>query len=1021
MGTMDLNPEQRDAVEAEGPLAVIASAGTGKTTVLTRRFVRHLAQGLPPARLLAFTFTEKAAREMKERILASAELGPEALPELNVSTMHAFCGDVLRRHGDLLGLSSDFAVLDERAHAAMTRRRFKTFANRALTEGVPAFAEFYSRYGSLRLFASMEELNRVNLVLLEGRALSCRLDGDDGAMTAFVAANKELQEMLLRERVENGTLSYDDLETLVIRLFRDHPSVKRKLQQRFDRILVDEFQDTSPRQFEILKHLFDPGCNSLFAVGDPKQAIYGFRHADAFTFQGLQDLVLQAGGRVIVLTRTFRTPRRLQSFFNAAFPMLLNREGTALYYAAVTENPEEGLVAAATSASSGASEEEEIETIAGRVADFVTGLTRAGEEPSSIAILAPTRKHFKETEKALEARGIPVVAEKRSDHFDEDLALLFFHALNALSGRHDPVTISGLLRNPLVGFGEAFLAALLSCGAKNPLTSPDTAAPAAASPEETSRWTKLRETWHGLAEAAVHLSASEVCASLFHVLLPDADARHLKIFAEFSAILESWRRQGAFSASGAAELLRELAEGGAQTKTPESEEAGVRLLTVHGAKGLEFGHVLVLPGGRDAPSRVPFLWDKNLGFAFKTPANGPETGLAAELENSAAYAELKTALEPLEHAETARLAYVALTRSRGRLYLFPDKARGKEFAAALAKNPDDTAPVKTFNDWLYWLAGRPEVEKGVPVIASRPGPPAPSQGGPVPVDPPETDDLKKTNVHPVPKPSLSVTALETFARCPKKFQLAYVENRAPSIRRKFSRARKRVSNASGNALKSLDPAERGTLLHEILQFYDPARGNLDEVVNQALFNQRLADEDGAILAACREFAAKLHADPETDATLFRGRETHRELEFSLELESFVLSGQIDKVALIPASAGTEEWVVIDYKTHALRSEKEAAALTEEFAFQLKCYALAVARRFGQAEVSAAVAFTATGKIRRMRFSESDLRSFETELEETRRRWQDALLKREFAFTREPESCEKCPYSPGNDCGVRRDE
>lgn len=1017
MTTMELNPEQEDAVTAEGSLAVIASAGTGKTTVLTSRFARHLSRGIPPSRLLAFTFTEKATREMKERILVNAMLGTAALPELNVSTIHAFCGDVLRRYGELEGLKPDFSVLDERAHAAMTRQRLKALANRALSAGDPAFREFHARYGSFRLHAALEELNLVNLVLAEGDALSCRAETEDEAMRAFIATNKAWQERLLEERATNGTLSYDDLETLVIRLLRRHPQVKAALQRRFDRILVDEFQDTSPRQFEILTHLFHPDANSLFAVGDPKQAIYGFRHADAHTFRALQDLILTHGGRVITLTRTFRTPIRLQEFFNASFPAVLNRGDEKLFVPAVTENLAESSVEALPPEPERDGEEDASAALSKRAADLAASLVLSGEPPSSITILAPTRKHFDATAQALMGLGVPVVVEKRGDHFDDDLVLLLFHALNALSEKCDKITVSGILRNPLIGFDETFLAEILSRGLENPLLAPETSAIDSASREQSALWSRFRTVWNGLADAALHLSATEICRTLFHALLPDADARQLKVFTEFSAILESWRRQGAFSAGAAAELLRELSASGARTKTPDPGEEGVRLLTVHGAKGLEFDHVIILPGGKESPGRVPFLWDKNRGFAFKLPVLGMKTGLKPDLADSSAYAELKAAATPIDREETARLVYVALTRSRRNLYFLPEKPRGKEFTAALAKNPEDTAPIKNFNEWLSWLAGRPGVEPLKIPVNIDPGYISPyASSGTVPNQ--GALQYAPTGSTP-PKPSFSVTALESFARCPKKFQLAYVENRVPAIRNEFSKSRSRTVNAAGKtAWTSLNPTERGTLFHEILQFYDPARGNFDEVVDQALFNQRLPDELGEIRAVCRDFIAKLHADPETDAILFRNRGTERELEFSLELENLILSGQIDKTALVETAAGGKEWIVIDYKTHALRSEKEAATLMAGFAFQLKCYALALARSVDQKGVMAAVTFTSIGKTKSLHFSETDLRAFESELGETGRQMETAVARREFAFTRDAGNCENCPYFAGNDCGVR---
>ena len=266
----DLDEDQRAAVEAGSePLLILAGPGTGKTRVLTYR-IAHLIErhGVPPTDILAVTFTRRAAGELRERL--ERLVGPERAAAVAVRTFHAFGLDVLAGAPDLIGRGSELRVLDEDAAlevlAAATGAR-ATEARR-LAEAIARAKE--------------------------------RLLGPDDVRDAELADAFRRYEAAL---VEAGAVDFDDLSRLAVQILRDHPAVRETWQNRCRWILVDEFQDASGAQFELLR-LLAPTGERVTAVGDPDQAIYGFRGADSTCVRRFAEEF--AGARSVRLRRCYR-------------------------------------------------------------------------------------------------------------------------------------------------------------------------------------------------------------------------------------------------------------------------------------------------------------------------------------------------------------------------------------------------------------------------------------------------------------------------------------------------------------------------------------------------------------------------------------------------------------------------------------------------------------------------------------------------------------------------------------------
>jgi len=309
MGLLDeLNPQQRATVLAtEGPVLVLAGAGSGKTRVITYRVAHLIAQGTPAASILAVTFTNKAADQMKERVAALLARTGRATSHPWVSTFHSFCARLLRREAPALGLRRDFAIYDEDDQIAAVKM---------------ALREINEEEKSVTPRGLLEKISAAkNRGTTAEQMAAAAMDQRAG----YVAEVYRRYAEILRRA---GALDFDDLLLRAVDALREHADIRARWNERFHYILVDEYQDTNPIQYELV-HLLSGQRRNLFVVGDEDQSIYGWRGADVGNILRFeQDF---PGAKVFRLEENYRST---QFILDAALGVVQNnvrRLGKALH------------------------------------------------------------------------------------------------------------------------------------------------------------------------------------------------------------------------------------------------------------------------------------------------------------------------------------------------------------------------------------------------------------------------------------------------------------------------------------------------------------------------------------------------------------------------------------------------------------------------------------------------------------------------------------------------------------------
>jgi superfamily I DNA/RNA helicase len=612
-----LNPAQVQAVTTtEGPLLVLAGAGTGKTRVIVYRIAYLLSQGVGPDQVLAVTFTNKAAREMQARV---AELvHGEAAGRITVGTFHSFCCRLLRQHIRRLGYSPRFSIASEAYQTGLVRNVMAElgFSGEGCDPG--AWLDLISKAkSSLRGPAEMRE--------------------SDWPRAADVALVYEQYQQRLKDM---DLLDFDDLLMLVHQLWRDHPDLLEEHRQRFRYLLIDEYQDTNLVQFQLMATLARPRCN-LCVVGDDDQSIYGWRGADLGNILEFERHF--PGATVVRLEQNYRSTDTILQAANAVIARNARRHAKRLWSTGGAGEP----VAIVRT------EDERAE--AGFVAALLAERHQRFRQPwTDCAVLFRSNHQSRLLEETLRARRIPRTLVGTSSFYERKEILDALSLLHVLDNPRDDLSLLRVLNVPPRGIGSTSVdrlkaaARLLHRPLYDLLVSDATlgAVPPAAA-ESLRAFHSTFERHRPLlgtgplgdrVEAFLHETGYLDGLGRMYKPREDALKRRDNVLEFLQAVREFAARTEAASLDS---FLQNIALQDANDREDRDAEGGVTLSTVHACKGLEFPLVVVV---------------------------GMERGLFPHLR----------AIEERNEDEERRLFYVALTRARTTLVLTYAEQRSRQ-------------------------------------------------------------------------------------------------------------------------------------------------------------------------------------------------------------------------------------------------------------------------------------------------------------------------------------------------------
>jgi len=1064
--------EQSDAIRArEGSLLLEANAGSGKTSVLVERFVRSvLEDGVRPSRILAITFTERAAGELRARVRERfVELGrrdeARATEAAWVSTIHGFCARLLRAHAIAAGLDPAFSVLDEAAARALRDRAWDAALGAWLdgSEGAAALdlVAAYDTDRLRRMIAAAHDALRsagqtrprlpappavpdaaaLRAALHDAAAVAARELVLAGAGQRVMEARARLDRCLevLRDEaaepplaeLQVGTgagalkspacdayraalaryatacrdrraaaavtllddlldgyaaayadakrgragLDFDDLELLARDLLAGDPALGRSYAERFDRVMVDEFQDSNPRQLALFRAL---DRDDLFVVGDEQQSIYGFRNADVEVFRERRR-ELAAVGRVATLATNFRSRGPILDTINAAFAPRLGpdfvalREGREpdadagplpLVELLLTDQAgwDAGDVALGELPRAAAWRHAEARLLAQRVRDLVD----AGEaRPEDVVVLFRGLGDLPVYERALEDQGLLTLSVGGRGYWGRQVVRDLCAWLSALANPRDETALYGVLASPLVGLSSDGLAHVARAGRGNAwrdiaergdeLAERLTADDAARMRAFAARFTAERALAPRLGLDELLRRVVDATGYDLHVLRLSGGPRRLANVHKLMRLAAAFEREAGRDVRGLADFAAaELEAEARETDAPVElgDVKAVRLMTIHAAKGLEFGTVCVADLGRRRPGDgdVDLLADPRTGEVGLRLV-----GLDGTSATALAFEPLRERARARDAREEERILYVAATRARDRLILSggaPLAAWPKDGPSApplawlvpalvdgdLGRLPTAAEPVRdvvwddgAFTARLRCLLNAPATVGRV----LRADALAPAGASEPIATPPPPQALAAERAAPAPAVrTLSYSALASWRACGYRFYLT----------RLLGLPEEPVQEtAATDAPTGLDPRLRGSLVHALLEEDGVA---LDEVA--ARWGVALGPEDAADVTRL----ADAFAGSPLARRVAKARAVHREHGFTVALGPTLLTGIVDVLAHERGGAQ----LVVDYKTDGLAPDADVAAyVRDRYGVQLRVYALA-ALRGGAARVEVAYAF-----------------------------------------------------------------
>lgn len=606
-----LNPEQQKAVQTtEGPLLLMAGAGSGKTRVLTHRIAYLLGEkGVAPWNILAITFTNKAAREMRERI--DTLVGPEA-EDIWISTFHSMCVRILRRDIDRIGINRNFTILDASDQLTVVKKIMK---ERNIDP-----KKFDPRSILARISNAKNEL-------LSAEKYAKQISIADPFEKLSSDVYTEYQKRLLK----NNSLDFDDLIMTTIHLFERVPEVLEFYQRKFQYIHVDEYQDTNRAQYMLVNKLAARFKN-LCVVGDSDQSIYRWRGADISNILSFEKDYENA--KVILLEQNYRSTKNILNAANAVIENNINRKPKKLW----TENQ----IGSKISYYRAATEKDEAYFVAKKIRDEVQ---MGNRKYTDFAVLYRTNAQSRMVEEIFLKSNIPYKIVGGIKFYDRKEIKDILAYLRLIANPDDEISFARIINMPKRGIGATSIDKIINYGVQNGISLTavlDEIEHVGVSAKITKAVKEFAGLLHNWVNMQEYLSVTELVEEViektgYRDMLKnertlESEGR-LENLDEFLSVTQTFESQSEDKSLVA--FLTDLALVADIDRVDEDPTAGeeVILMTMHSAKGLEFPVVFII---------------------------GLEEGV---------FPHTRSLMEEDEMQEERRLAYVGITRAEEELYL----------------------------------------------------------------------------------------------------------------------------------------------------------------------------------------------------------------------------------------------------------------------------------------------------------------------------------------------------------------
>ena len=561
----NLNPAQRQAVEAiEGPVLVVAGPGSGKTRVITQR-IAYLIKvvGISPYRILAVTFTNKAAREMKDRVYGMLDKGAEGL---TLGTFHSICARILRQEAEHLGLNNRFVIYDASDQENLVKRAMK----------------------ELGLDPKQHPPRSILSAISNAKA---ELIGPDGFISGsyYEELVKRVYECYQRLLVGSNALDFDDLLMKAVILFRDCPEVLAKYQSRYLHIMVDEFQDTNFVQYKLVSQLAGKYRN-ICVVGDPDQSIYSWRSADLRNILNFERDYPDA--KVVILEQNYRSTQNILKAASNVISSNEQRKEKKLW----TENDDGELIRIVEAFN----EQEEAQFVVSTIDKLVAdGDCSMGD----CAVMYRINAQSRALEEALVRYGFPYKLVGAFRFYERREIKDVLSYLRLISNPHDDVSMARIINVPARGIGQRTMNEL-SAWAGSSGISLYSALKSISVGEEidlASRSVQALNKFVGMLDEIMARSAECDLVELFDIILESTGYRTFILDGSeseerWSNILELRGMASEHADLETPDALSELLEIVALVSSVdnlEEEASAITLITLHQAKGLEFPMVFI--------------------------------------------------------------------------------------------------------------------------------------------------------------------------------------------------------------------------------------------------------------------------------------------------------------------------------------------------------------------------------------------------------------------------------------------